>query len=149
MHHRKDHDAGWLHLVDDAVRPLEELANVLLPRLGHEPAGFGEACRLCGALQDAVAPSLGVNRRGASNVVDNCKHMLTSALKRVDKAVLDLTTLAHDGKLKTGRDLVFNLKNGGQGVGKISQRVPKAFITKMNKIKAQIISGKIKPPSKL
>jgi hypothetical protein len=35
------------------------------------------------------------------------------------------------------------------GVGKISAKVPPAFIVKMNKIKALIIKGKIKPPAKL
>ncbi len=30
------------------------------------------------------------------------KHMLTSALKRVDRAVIDLTKLASPGKLKSG-----------------------------------------------
>src|SRR5205823_8811875 len=45
------------------------------------------------------------------------KHMLTSALKRVDRAVEDLTKLAKSGKLKTQKDYVYNLKNGGVGLG--------------------------------
>ena len=53
------------------------------------------------------------------------------------------------GNFPGGRDFVFNLKNKGQDVGKISPRVPKAFIAQMNARKAQIISGKIKVPSKL
>ena len=40
-------------------------------------------------------------------------HIMTSALKRVDKAVMDLTALAKNGTLKTSRDYTFNLKNGG------------------------------------
>ena len=76
-------------------------------------------------------------------------HILTSGVKRVDTAVYTAMRLTKSGTLKTGGDLVFNLKNGGQDVGKISPKVPKAFINKMNVIKKQIIAGKIKPPAKL
>lgn len=73
-------------------------------------------------------------------------HILTSGVKRVDTAVYDFYKLARDGKLGAGRDVVFDLKNKGQDVGKISKKVPKAYITKMNAAKALIIKGKIKPP---
>jgi basic membrane protein A len=76
-------------------------------------------------------------------------HILTSGVKRVDTAVFDFFKLAKEGKLGAGHDLVFNLKNGGQDVGKTSKRVPKGFITKMNAEKALIIKGKIKPPATL
>jgi basic membrane protein A and related proteins len=76
-------------------------------------------------------------------------HILTSGVKRVDNAVFRFFQLAKAGKLGTGHDLVFNLKNKGQDVGVMSRKVPKAFITKMNAKKALIISGKIKVPSTL
>jgi basic membrane protein A len=76
-------------------------------------------------------------------------HILTSGVKRVDTAVYTFYKLARDGKLGAGHDLVFNLKNGGQDVGKISKRVPKGFITRMNAQKPLIIKGKIKPPATL
>jgi len=77
------------------------------------------------------------------------KHILTSGTKKVDVAVFQFIKSVNNGTFKGGRDFVFTLKNGGQGVGKISPAVPKSFITKMNAIKKQIISGKIKPPSTL
>jgi basic membrane protein A len=77
------------------------------------------------------------------------KHILTSGTKKVDVAVYQFIKSVNDGTFKGGRDFVFTLKNGGQGVGKISPAVPKSFVTRMNKIKAQIISGKIKPPATL
>ena len=46
-------------------------------------------------------------------------HMLTSALKRVDVAVVDLTKLAEGGKLKGGTDFIYNLKNNGVGLGTV------------------------------
>ena len=77
------------------------------------------------------------------------KHIMTSGVKRVDTAVYNFYKLAQEGKLGAGHDLLFNLKNKGQDVGKISPRVPGAFVTKMNARKALIIKGKIKPPAVL
>jgi basic membrane protein A and related proteins len=78
------------------------------------------------------------------------KHILTSGVKRVDNAVYTFFRQAKNGTLKTGRDVVFNLKNGGQDVGKISTNCRcAAEVKKMNALKPQIISGKIKIPSKL
>ena len=71
-------------------------------------------------------------------------HIMTSALKRVDKAVMDLTTLAKQGKLKTGKDYVFSLKNGGVSLGSVSPKIPKAYVTKTTAIAKQIATGKIK-----
>jgi basic membrane protein A and related proteins len=76
-------------------------------------------------------------------------HILTSAVKRVDVSVDTVVVSAKNGTYKGGRDLVFNLKNNGVAIGKISPRVPKAFIAKMNALKPQILSGKIKPPTKV
>jgi basic membrane protein A len=76
-------------------------------------------------------------------------HILTSGVKRVDTAVYTFYKLAKEGKLGAGKDLVFDLKNKGQDVGKISPRVPGKFVTKMNAQKALIITGKIKPPATL
>jgi basic membrane protein A len=76
-------------------------------------------------------------------------HILTSAVKRVDVAVETVVLSAKNGTYKGGTDLNFNLKNKGVAVGKISAKVPKAYITRMNAIGAQILAGKIKPPVKL
>ncbi len=76
-------------------------------------------------------------------------HILTSGVKRVDTAVYAFFATSKNGSLRTGRDLVFNLKNKGQDVGKISPRVPKGFIARMNALKPLIISGKIKIPTTL
>jgi basic membrane protein A and related proteins len=72
------------------------------------------------------------------------KHMMTSALKLVNQAVIDLTKLANDGKLKTQKDYLYNLKNNGVGLGSVSPKVPKAFVAKTKAVGKQIASGKIK-----
>src|SRR4029450_9743323 len=74
-------------------------------------------------------------------------HILTSGVKRVDTAVYTFYRLAKAGKLGAGKDLVFNLKNKGQDVGKISTRVPPGVITQMNAHKPLSISGKIQATS--
>ena len=73
--------------------------------------------------------------------------ILTSALKKTDVGVYDTVKSAAAGHFKGGTDLVFNLKNNGVGVGKISPKVPKSWIKLMQSYKAKIIAGKLKPPT--
>jgi basic membrane protein A len=70
-------------------------------------------------------------------------HILTSAVKRVDTAVFDAIRLVADGKFKGG-NIVFGLKDNGVALGKISSKVPKSEVTKVMKVRADIIAGKIK-----
>ena len=76
-------------------------------------------------------------------------HILTSAVKRVDRAVEAVILAADLGLYPGGTNLSFTLKNRGVAVGKISPKVPKAYIARMNAIGARIIDGKIKPPTTL
>ena len=41
---------------------------------------------------------------------------------------------------------MYGLKEGGVGLGKISPKVPKSEVAAVDRIKQQIIAGKIKPP---
>jgi basic membrane protein A and related proteins len=77
------------------------------------------------------------------------RHIMTSAVKRVDQSVFLASKSVKDDKFKGGTDGVFNLKNSGVAVGKIDARVPKAFIKRMNALKPLIIAKKIRPPAKL
>ena len=76
------------------------------------------------------------------------RHILTSAVKRVDRAVEGIIGAEAIGVFPGGTDINFNLGNGGVAVGKISNRVPTTFISKMNSIGLQIMNGAIKPPVK-
>jgi basic membrane protein A and related proteins len=71
-------------------------------------------------------------------------HVMTSALKRVDKAVMDLTGLAKNGTLKSGRDYTFNLKNGGVSLGSVSPKIPRAYVVKTVAVGKLIARGRIK-----
>jgi len=77
-------------------------------------------------------------------------YILTSAVKRVDQGIFLAVKGAKSGKgYKGGKDLVFNLKNGGVAVGKISKKakIPASWLKQIAVLKRQIISGKIKPPT--
>ena len=77
------------------------------------------------------------------------KRVLTSGVKRVDNGVYAAISQEKAGKFQGGSDLVFNLKNGGMGVGRINPSVPKAYITLMNSYKKKIIAGTLKVPAAL
>jgi basic membrane protein A len=79
----------------------------------------------------------------------DAKRVLTSGVKRVDLGVFRVIQATKAGKYKGNKDLLFTLANGGMSVGKINPAVPKAFIAKMNAIKARIIKGKLKVPVKV
>jgi basic membrane protein A len=74
------------------------------------------------------------------------KNVLTSALKRVDVGIYDAIQQAKTGKFKGGSNLLFDLKDNGVGVGKISPKVPAAFVTKMKQLEAKIAAGTVKVP---
>jgi basic membrane protein A len=76
-------------------------------------------------------------------------YILTSAVKRVDVGIFLAVKGAKNGQFKGGKDLVFNLKNSGVALGKISKKakIPKAWMTQIAKLKTQIIKGKLKPPT--
>jgi basic membrane protein A len=68
---------------------------------------------------------------------------MTSALKRVDQAVEDLTKLAYAGNLKTGSNYTYNLRNNGVGLGSVNPKISKAFVKKTKAIAKKIAEGKI------
>jgi basic membrane protein A and related proteins len=71
-------------------------------------------------------------------------YVLTSALKRVDTAVYDSIKDAVNGKFQGGRDTVYGLTQDGVGIGKFSRFAPKGIEAKVEQVKAEIASGKIK-----
>jgi basic membrane protein A len=81
------------------------------------------------------------------------RHILTSATKHVDRAVYEAIQAykKNPAGFRGGFNKVYNVKNGGVGYGKLSAKLSKAdrayIIPRVEKIKKQIASGKIKPPS--
>jgi basic membrane protein A and related proteins len=73
--------------------------------------------------------------------------VLTSAMKRVDEAVFRTIKSVTDGTWEGGRSVVFGLKEDGVGIGKVSSKVPKEDIDKLNVVRDRIRSGEIRIPS--
>jgi basic membrane protein A and related proteins len=69
-------------------------------------------------------------------------HILTSALKKVDVAVLDAIKRAQDGSFKGGTDVIATVENGGVGLGKIGPAGQK-YADQMKEIQDKIASGEI------
>jgi basic membrane protein A len=78
-------------------------------------------------------------------------YILTSAVKRVDNGVYLAIKNAKAGKYKGGSNAVFNLKNKGVALGKISPKLKgklrAQILAKVAVLQKQIIAGKIKIPT--
>jgi basic membrane protein A len=73
--------------------------------------------------------------------------ILTSALKKVDVSVFSAVEQVGKGTFKGGRDAVFDVANGGVGIGKISPKVPKALVAKVMAVKAKLAKNRITVPT--
>jgi basic membrane protein A and related proteins len=71
------------------------------------------------------------------------KHVLTSATKHVDVAVYKAIQSVKNGTFKGG-NVTYGLKDNGVGLGKINPRVPRSEVAKVEKIRQEVVSGKIK-----
>jgi basic membrane protein A len=67
--------------------------------------------------------------------------VMTSAVKKIDQAVLDTVKAVQDGSWKAG-DKLFNLTNDGTGIGK-TNAVGAKYQAQVDKIQAQIKDGSI------
>jgi basic membrane protein A len=74
-------------------------------------------------------------------------HILTSAEKKVDQAVFLTIESVVDRTWKGGRNLVFGLREDGVGLGKVSRKVPKADLAAVERVKDQILDGRVKIPT--
>jgi basic membrane protein A and related proteins len=75
------------------------------------------------------------------------RHILTSAVKRMDVAVFDTIEELARGTLETGRTSRFSLRNSGVGLGTISAGVPRSLRAEIEDVRAEIVAGKIAIPS--
>ncbi|MBA4494395.1 BMP family protein [Paenactinomyces guangxiensis] len=74
-------------------------------------------------------------------------HTLSSLIKRVDVAVFDITKELKEGKLKSGKEVVLGLKEGGVDIAENSgKHVSPDVLKKVDEFKQKIINGEIKVP---
>ena len=77
------------------------------------------------------------------------KFILTSAVLNVNLAVYDLAKLIVRGRLRTGRNLTFDLRNNGVYLGKFSPKVRRPLRRQVTRLAARIRQEKIVVPAKL
>ncbi|MFL5681836.1 MAG: BMP family protein [Chloroflexota bacterium] len=71
------------------------------------------------------------------------RHILTSAVKRLDVAVLATIQELMRGTLETGRTSGFSLQDGGVGLGPISAALPHSLKAEIEDVTAEMIAGNI------
>jgi len=72
-------------------------------------------------------------------------HILTSAVMRLDRGVFDTVRKFVRGKLEPGTT-VYGVRNGGVELGRISPKVPKWILRKVEDIRRRIADGTIRVP---
>ena len=71
-------------------------------------------------------------------------HILTSVVKGANgEHVYRLIEALVGNRFRGGRDLVLDLRNGGVSLGRISPRVPRALVERIDGVRRQILSGAI------
>jgi basic membrane protein A len=123
---------------------------VALDQIARGAGAIFQVADFCGRGALAAAKQNGIWGIGVD--VDQASlgpHILTSVVKHLDVAVFDVVKAFRDGKLRFGVDSVFDLANGGVGLGKFSRRVPRDLIARLEPIRRQIVSGRIKVPARL
>jgi basic membrane protein A and related proteins len=75
--------------------------------------------------------------------------ILTSVLKNNGLPIADAIAQLTRGRFRTGGELVYDLRNGGVGIGRISPKVPRTLVTRVDALRGAIVAGRIAVPSTL
>jgi basic membrane protein A len=73
-------------------------------------------------------------------------HILTSAVLRLDNGVFAVVQRFLRGTLPADRNSIFNLRNEGVGLGRISPKVKRTFLRRLETIRKAIVAGRIRVP---
>ena len=73
-------------------------------------------------------------------------HILTSVVKRYDRAFALLMRQARNDKLPAGRGMVVGLRQGGVELGRISPRVPGRVLRELAAVRRDVVAGRITVP---
>jgi basic membrane protein A and related proteins len=77
------------------------------------------------------------------------RFMLTSVVKRLDVAVYHLVRSLKQGRLPIGKNMVFDFRNNGVGLGKFSPAVPRSLRVQLERLRVQIADGRIQVPTRV
>lgn len=71
-------------------------------------------------------------------------HILTSAIKRWDRVVFETIRSLGAGTLPSHGDRLLTLDHGELALGKVSPRVPRSYLSRLQSIRSQVIDGRIR-----
>ena len=75
-------------------------------------------------------------------------NVITSAVKRVDNGIFNVTRDLKEGRFAGGENVVYGLAEGGVDIAPTSDKhVPKAILDEVALLKKDVISGKVKVPA--
>ncbi|MCF7794586.1 MAG: BMP family ABC transporter substrate-binding protein [Candidatus Cloacimonetes bacterium] len=106
-----------------------------------------------GAVGDGVIESAKEQNKFAIGVDRDQNHLapdnvLTSAMKRVDNAMYNLTKLLVSDEFPGGSNVIYGLKEGGVGIAPTTDKlVPQEILNEVKTLEGKIISGEIIPPA--
>jgi basic membrane protein A len=130
---------------------ITEGADIIFPVAGG--VGLGAAKAVQNADNQAGSQKINmmwVDVDGCVLAPQYCKYFITSVEKGVTTAVKNAVTSAADGSFKGGA-YIGTLANGGVGLAPyhdFASKIPASLQSEVSKVKADIISGKIKPATK-
>ncbi len=118
---------------------------VALDQIGRGARVIFQVAGQCGL--GALSAAEEKNVRGIGVDADQAylgKHVLTSALKKVDVAVFQTIQAVQDGSFQGGENTVFDVASGGVGLGEVASDVPADLVSQVNKVQDAIAAGTIK-----
>lgn len=109
----------------------------------HAAGGVGDGVIEAAKEQNKYA--IGVDRDQHDLAPEN---VITSAMKRVDNAIYNLTETLVKGEYPGGSNVIYGLKEKAVGIAPTSYKlVPKEVLDEVEGVKEKIISGEIVPPT--
>ncbi|MGN6128876.1 MAG: BMP family lipoprotein, partial [Nocardioidaceae bacterium] len=121
---------------------VQQGADIIFPVAGGTGLGAGAAAQSSGGKVSVIW----VDTDGWVSASHYCMYFLTSVTKNITESVKDYTVMAAGGTFPSG-NYVGTLENDGTGIAPFHQfdsKVPSDVKSELDKIKADIISGKIK-----
>ena len=115
-----------------------------LDEIGRGARVIFQVAGLCGL--GALSAAEEQNVRGIGVDADQGylgNHVLTSALKKVDVAVLQTIRAVRNGDFQGGENTVFDIASGGVGLGEIASDVPADLVSQVNRVQDDIAAGKV------
>jgi basic membrane protein A and related proteins len=74
-------------------------------------------------------------------------HVLTSVLRRFDTGFATVLGQVKAGRVVTGQDTVLGLPEGAVGLGRISPKVPRSIVARLDGVRRDVLAGRIRVPS--